>query len=313
MRQKTSNKWLMVMPALLVIGIFLGSLTGCGGSGYLIKKLPPSHQEFIRSVHLIISKEERAQFLNLNSSEDRDRFIKDFWKKRDPDPTTEVNEFKEGYYQRIAEANRLFGKKKGWLTDRGRVLVLLGPPETKRVFPSGYNMGDLPAEVWLYGVYNFPIVFIDRFRSGGYELSPLSAQHIATIQNAIRLLQPVVESAGTKQYDFDIEFKRSDSDSNKVIATLLIPFKNILFEEKDGKFHASLAVKIEIEDHKGNKYPDVVKRFELAVTKEQIQQKEAVLREIIPIQLGRGTFEYVVTLASPRDNMKVTKKGKFTH
>jgi GWxTD domain-containing protein len=301
------------IPVLLVIGALWGGLVGCSGSGYLIKKLPPSHQEFIKSVHLIISKQEKAQFLNLNSSEDRESFIKDFWKKRDPDPLTEINEFKEGYFQRIAEANRLFGKKKGWLTDRGRVLVLLGPPETKRVFPTGYNMGDLPAEVWFYGVYNYPIIFVDRYRSGGYELSPLSAQHIATIQRAIQLLQPVVKPEGSKRFDFDIEFKRSDSDSNQVMATLLIPFKNILFEEKDGKFHAGLAVKIEIQDQKGNKYPDVVKRFKVAVTREQIKQNKAVLREIIPLQLGQGSFEYIVTLASPRDNMKVTKKGKFNN
>ena len=269
------------------------------------------HQDFINGVSLIISREERTQFLNLNSSEDRDKFISNFWKKRDPDPLTEVNEFKEEYFRRVAQANHLFGKQKGWLSDRGRVLVLLGPPETKRIFPTGYHQGDLPTEVWLYGVYGYPIVFIDRYRSGSYELSPISSRHLVTIQTAIQQLKPIVRQDAPKQFDFDVRFNKSKSDSKQLILTLLIPVKNILFEEKEGIFQANLAVKVEIKDKKGKKYPDVVKGIKITITQEQMQKQGSLMRKNIALQLGEGSFEFIITLASPKDNMKVTKKGKF--
>ena len=55
----------------------------------------------------IITRQERKIFLNLIPSE-RKSFIEEFWEKRDPDPDTEINEFKEVYFELIEEANFLF-------------------------------------------------------------------------------------------------------------------------------------------------------------------------------------------------------------
>ena len=72
----------------------------------------------------------------------------EFWKKRDPDPDTEENEFKTQYFQRIDEANHLFtdGGEPGWLQDRGRIYILLGPPADREVYPRGVTFYGIPTE-----------------------------------------------------------------------------------------------------------------------------------------------------------------------
>ena len=83
----------------------------------------------------IIRPEERAAFLRLGNNQDRERFIEEFWKRRDPTPDTVENEFKEEHYRRIAYANMHFGwqKVQGWETDRGRIYILYGPPNSIKV------------------------------------------------------------------------------------------------------------------------------------------------------------------------------------
>ena len=90
-----------------VIMFVLLGLLSCSSSRHLVKKLPDKHREFLSKVRFIISKQEKRDFLNLASEEEQQIFIKEFWKKRDPDPETETNEFKEAYFDRITKANKL--------------------------------------------------------------------------------------------------------------------------------------------------------------------------------------------------------------
>jgi GWxTD domain-containing protein len=81
-------------------------------------------------VAYIVSDAERIAFLSLQSGHERERFIEQFWLRRDPTPGTPVNEFKEEHYRRIAYANERFASGiPGWRTDRGRVYISLGPPD----------------------------------------------------------------------------------------------------------------------------------------------------------------------------------------
>ena len=59
-------------------------------------------------VALIITEPERQAFEKLRSNEEREEFIKIFWRQRDPDPDTDENEYREQYYERIAYANEHF-------------------------------------------------------------------------------------------------------------------------------------------------------------------------------------------------------------
>ncbi|UCE42262.1 MAG: GWxTD domain-containing protein [Candidatus Aminicenantes bacterium] len=134
-------------------------------------------------VPYIITDAEKSVFLSLPNEEERGRFIQLFWEKKDPDPSTTENEFKIAYYKRIAIANKLFGfsKKDGWRTDRGKIFILLGPPqEIQRDFtPTGSSFAVYHGtrETWNYwGIenprlpYNLEIVFVDRFGLGDYVL-----------------------------------------------------------------------------------------------------------------------------------------------
>jgi len=89
-------------------------------------------------VRWIITPEELSAFKQLSNDEERDQFIEQFWLRRDPTPDTPENEFKEEHYRRIAYANEHFAAgKPGWMTDRGRIYIIFGPPDEIDSHPSG--------------------------------------------------------------------------------------------------------------------------------------------------------------------------------
>ncbi|GAB4239492.1 MAG: hypothetical protein Kow00109_14300 [Acidobacteriota bacterium] len=126
----------------------------------------------------IITPEERDVFLKLQTDEERDRFIEEFWRRRDPDPKTAVNEFKEEHYRRIQYANEHFTAGiPGWKTDRGMVYIKFGPPDDIEDYPAGSTYVRLnhegggttlvnPFQVWRYNYIegvgdNVEIEFVD--------------------------------------------------------------------------------------------------------------------------------------------------------
>lgn len=134
-------------------------------------------------VPYIITPAEKELFLSLPNERERGKFIDSFWKKRDPNPESPENEFKLEYYKRIALANKFFDTSgiEGWRTDRGKVYILLGPPnEIQRdMQPSGSYQSAFhgPKERWNYwGLrnprlpYNLELVFIDKLGRGNYVL-----------------------------------------------------------------------------------------------------------------------------------------------
>jgi GWxTD domain-containing protein len=91
-----------------------------------------------QDVLYIITDDEKAVFQKLTTPEEKEQFIEQFWARRDPDPRTTANEFKEEHYRRIAYANEHFTSgDPGWMTDRGRVFILHGPPDGKESRPAG--------------------------------------------------------------------------------------------------------------------------------------------------------------------------------
>src|SRR5262245_28295813 len=95
-------------------------------------------------VAYLITTEEERFFRQLKSDEERERFIEEFWLRRDPMPETDKNEFREEHYQRIAYANQNFAVDvlPGWRTDRGRVYITYGKPDEIQKSESG--------EIWLF-------------------------------------------------------------------------------------------------------------------------------------------------------------------
>jgi GWxTD domain-containing protein len=125
----------------------------------------------------VILKEEQDLFRQLETDEDRLRFIQDFWARRDRRPETAENEYRLEFWRRVADAERRFidSPSPGWTTDRGRILILMGPPDQVENFRSrGIGAGVIR---WIYRQRPNPYLepnFIVAFRetySGEYELS----------------------------------------------------------------------------------------------------------------------------------------------
>jgi GWxTD domain-containing protein len=96
----------------------------------LAKESAPYTTWVNEEVVYIITKEEREAFLRLTTNEEREQFIEDFWRKRNPDPDSPENAFREEHYRRIAYANERFSSGvPGWKTDRGHIYILWGPPD----------------------------------------------------------------------------------------------------------------------------------------------------------------------------------------
>ena len=139
-------------------------------------------------VSYIITDEERKAFKALKTDEERDQFIEQFWLRRDPDPDTPENEYREDFYQRIQYANEHYASGiPGWKTDRGRIYVMFGKPDEIESHPAGGpyerpsyegggNTSTYPFEIWWYrhldGVgSDVEIEFVDPTGSGEYRIA----------------------------------------------------------------------------------------------------------------------------------------------
>jgi len=154
-------------------------------------------------VAYIITDAERAAFKKLATDEEREQFIEGFWRRRDPDPDTDENEYKEEYYERIAYANEHYASGiPGWKTDRGRIYITFGKPDSVESHPTGgiydrpsYHGGGstttYPFETWFYryleGVGSgIEIEFVDPTGTGEYRIarSPDEKDALALVPGA---------------------------------------------------------------------------------------------------------------------------------
>lgn len=78
--------------------------------------------------------EEMRQVQRMRTNREAVDWLETFWRRRDPDPDRPGNEAAKTFYQRVEAADRLYsdGGMRGSLTDRGRALILLGPPPILR-------------------------------------------------------------------------------------------------------------------------------------------------------------------------------------
>jgi len=141
-----------------------------------------------QEVPYIITDEERKAFLSLSNDEEREAFIENFWQRRNPNPDSPENEFREEHYRRIQYANDHFAAgKPGWKTDRGRIYIMWGPPDSIDSHPSGGmyerpmeegggETATFPFEVWHYRYLegigeNVDLEFVDTCQCGDYHFT----------------------------------------------------------------------------------------------------------------------------------------------
>src|ERR1700691_5597465 len=124
-----------------------GSKAKQASDNQLKKELESPYKKWLdEDVIYIISPEERHSFLHLATNEEREQFIEAFWQRRNPDPDSPENTFKEEHYRRIAYANEHYASGiPGWKTDRGKIYIMWGPPDEVDSHPTG-GTRDRPAD-----------------------------------------------------------------------------------------------------------------------------------------------------------------------
>ena len=162
-----------------------------------------------QDVTYIITDEEGRAFKNLSNDEERDAFIEQFWLRRNPNPDSPDNEFREEHYRRIAYANEHFeAGKPGWKTDRGHIYISFGKPDSIDSHPSGGNYdrpmeegggqtSTFPFEVWHYRYLegigeNIDLEFVDTCQCGDYHFTIDRSEKDALLH---------VPGAGQTQYE----------------------------------------------------------------------------------------------------------------
>ena len=96
-----------------------------------------------------------------------------FLRETDPDPSTPLNEALRDYFGRITQANSRFREEggTGWLTDRGRVFVALGPPD-QFYEPNTTDLNQRGrAQIWEYRRHRLQIIFIDQTGFGRWRMT----------------------------------------------------------------------------------------------------------------------------------------------
>jgi GWxTD domain-containing protein len=113
--------------------------------------LTSDERRWLEDVSPIITRTERDVFLKLRTGRERDKFIRFFWRARDPIPETAENEYQKEYMKRVEFADQNFGhgtSRRGSQTDRGFYYLLLGPPLERSQYTTESEL--LPLELWFY-------------------------------------------------------------------------------------------------------------------------------------------------------------------
>ena len=192
---------LWVLAGFIALGLVLPTLNALPQQNETLSKAEKRRQKEIQKemespykkwlneeVPYIITAEERAAFKKLGTDDEREQFIEQFWERRNPNPGSPENEFKEEYYRRIAYANEHYASGiPGWKTDRGRIYIMYGPPDEIDDHSSGGTYirpweegggttSTFPFEQWRYRYIdgigtNIELEFVDPTMSGEFHLT----------------------------------------------------------------------------------------------------------------------------------------------
>ena len=271
------------------------------------KKLEPESKEFLAKVRYIITSKEHKIFFELPPSE-RKKFIEEFWKRRDPTPDTEENEFKDAYLNRIKKADELFGVgQKGSFNDKSMIYILFGPPDDiheSQIFMR--RMGS-DQEVWFYSrlidkYSNVRINFVDRLGTGNFDL--VRSSYIYSIIQEVKLYY--LDLASKKEFfQYDLNLKRLKEKGNEVelLIQIKVPYKNIWFSSVEDKMETTLSLIIEISDVLKNKIWEYKKDYFLSFLEKEVEEfidKKHLIE--IPTTLTKGNYSLQVNL--------ITKTGE---
>ncbi|MBD3413115.1 MAG: GWxTD domain-containing protein [Candidatus Aminicenantes bacterium] len=283
----TKTGTLRVIFLLLMVFLF-----SCSYSNRV--NFDPESEDFYEEARLIMSGEEKQIFHHLPDKESRQEFIQDFWKKRDPTPQTDPNEFKQEFYERIDYANDRFKEGiPGWKTDRGRIYIYFGFPDRIEQEPM-LNYPEVKGYLlWVYYRFNFAVQFIDKRGDNTYTLNPYSGIY-GSLSQAMELAKFGISYSneiGTQYIDFKANFKRSAKE-----LTVSFPVKGISFVEEDGMLMADFEFQFYVyADQKGaEKKTFIENRHFESTERELVDQEEISFTFSFDLKPGKYFFDILI-------------------
>jgi GWxTD domain-containing protein len=253
-----------LLRVLPVIALLLHS--ACASSHYKILKPPidSNSQKFLDLIRYISTPQEERIFREM-PPDDRGEFIMDFWARRDSDPSTPENEFRSVYYTRLAVADKAFrAGVPGWMTDKGRIYILLGPPTDVIKKTMGDKSTEIsrnqrelstnlleegtfterPTDIWIYNQYPdyfagpLRLTFVDYDGTGNYKLTT------DVEVKPFSMMSPVQSDPDVEKYQWIGEIEESES------LPALLPFLDYskslgeIQKNKDGTYTVECAFDI---------------------------------------------------------------------
>jgi GWxTD domain-containing protein len=309
------------LGTVLAVSYVLISLAACGGPRI---QLDPESRDFYEYARLIMTDDEHDIFKHLPNKEDRVRFIQDFWDKRDSDPDTEANEYREEFYRRIDYANARFKQgPPGWKTDRGRIYIYFGAPDkTEEWFPQqtdeqGQAGISIQARVrgvlrWTYYRYGLAIDFYDRRGDNTYVIDNPLRQIWGDYFEALEFAKMGLDFANKdrlQEYRFlDFELNYDRAGGNFVVT---VPVKNFTFMEEEGLLKADFVFSFTVYLQKGGKVDDFQEMREFSSTEREVIELEN-LRFTFDHDLQPGRYYVDVTIDAKPDAGKTRKIFKIS-
>jgi GWxTD domain-containing protein len=288
-----------------VVAFVIIGLAACGGPRI---QLDPESREFYEYARLIMTEDEKDIFTHLPDREERALFIEDFWDKRDPDPDTEGNEYREEFYRRIDYANERFKQgPPGWKTDRGRIYIYFGSPDKiDEWFPQQTEeqaLAGLSTQArirgvlrWTYYRYGIAIDFYDRRGDNTYVIDNPLAQIWGDYFEALEYAKMGLDFANKerlKEYSFlNLELKYDRAGGQ---FTVIVPVKNLTFIEEDGQLKADFVFTVMIYLQKGGKVDEFQEMKAFSVSEDELIELEN-LRFAFPYDLQPGKYYVDVTV-----------------
>jgi GWxTD domain-containing protein len=273
---------------------------GAGCGGVRVEDLDPESRAFFDTARLVMTEVERDIFRHLPDAEARREFVADFWAKRDPDPESEANEFKEEFDRRVEYANSHFREgRRGINTDRGRLYLYLGQPDQIESFPM-IQGGTTSALWWLYYGYPLGIAFVDERGTGEFKINEIDGSLFEAIERAKLGVSVQKDGARMNFVDFDVRY---DKARREIVVS--VPTKRLTFKEETGVLAVEFEFIFYLYRPGSPKETFVEKRTYAAPAADLEGRKE--IEFAFPRELPPGPTYVDVTVNGRQDNGRVRK------
>ena len=305
---------------VLVAGILLFAAAAPSCRLYKMEQhLTPPYAEFLAKVQYIMTGQERKIYLELPDSE-KDKFIEEFWERRNPNPGSKENAFKTEYLDRVQRAQDLFrGEgRAGYVTDRGRIYILFGPPSERMTYPmdaEGYCR-----EVWYYGA--FPVIFVDEHCEGHYLLTAINLEHLEALNIAQgRFQQTITDEKDKRFFDYNVSVQKDRFEAGRFEGRIVVdvPYATIWFGSTADRLETTLGVKVEGDAAPLEPFWTFEKSYALSMSEDELKSfRDKSYRIEIPLvlekELGRlkdGRMTFRVTVKNSTEGDELSKVVEF--